>query len=724
MSISFSFPLPNKNSVMNQPVGVDVLNLGAQSPSARDPLALDVLYITSSEDFLDDISKNLKYKAEKLNVPMEILYVEQIKGRDKKEKISDLENQIRYFHENGKIDEKTQIIILVHGSISEGPHELSNKKNDFSISTVEIVDLIRKSKMSDKTNVKSDAWEGTIHIGACGSGRAGPDLKENSGMNLLYAGKNMKLGIDSEAIFSEFIGMLGECRKDAHKNLFPTTQQFYDAAGKISGEKISLSGRGNLCHIRSTYLPLPTDLVRQDVVDKLEKSLTAKLIHGKASTVKKITELLGRLLQNIKFCDPLLTLVHFCGNDFEEKLKILIEAGVDINKRFYNEATALHHAVENGKKKEALLLIKYGANIEAKNKFGETPLSTAIRSGDVEMLGCLMSAGADIGVFDRDGNSALHVACQKNNKDLIERLLEKGASAFAENYAERSALQNLMSAKRSDIVDLILAKSPQSNFSEMESYDKALFSAISENAPQIFRTLIQGIPNKQNALSSVFKLLIKEITENNEINQFDSILFGQHKVAMNILVRFMLESNDSMPDYFQDYLMSFLGVRYEEYLPVILAIPNLGEKWSSDLEMLRDVFADMGRTEVSDLFGAAITLKSKLSERIDRDLFQLFQVDEGGLTPFQRACRSGNIAELIILDQVTPNFKFSKTSDGKSALMLACEANSVEVVNWLLDKGSDRDSRDGLGKTVLDYAIETGNAEIEHAIRTRFGFAS
>ena len=99
-----------------------------------------------------------------------------------------------------------------------------------------MVDLIRNSKVSAETNVKSDVWEGTIHVGACGAGRAGPDLKEDAGMNLLYAGKNIKLGIDSEAIFSEIIRQLGEYRKDVQKNTFPTTQQFYEVAGTISGE--------------------------------------------------------------------------------------------------------------------------------------------------------------------------------------------------------------------------------------------------------------------------------------------------------------------------------------------------------------------------------------------------------------------------------------------------------------------------------------------------------
>jgi len=723
MSISLPLSYTNPNLSNDQSLKLDSSEISELPSFGRNPCALDVIYITSTEDFLKDISGNLKKKADKSNVPLEIFYVEELTGYDQKEKISDLKSRLKDLHESGKFDEKTQVIIHLHGSVSEGPHQLSNKKNNFLVNTGELVSLIRNSKTCFEKNVDSDIWAGTIHIGACGAGRASDALKDDLGMNLLYAGKNVKLGIDNEAIFSGIINHLGEYRKDIQKNSFPTIQQFYGAAGSISGGKISLSGQGSVCHIRSNFLPLPSEMVRQEVVDKLERSLAAKLVHGKPENVKKITDLLGPFLKNIKFCDPLLVLDASDVVETEKKLKILMEAGIDINKRFVHEDTALHVYAKKGKKQEALLLIKHGADINAKNRIGETPLSVAIGVGGVEIMECLISAGADIRAVDRHGNSALHVACDKGDKDLVERLLDKGASAFSENYIRQSALQNAISAKRLDIVDLILVKASQSDLSEGEDYDKALFYALSENKPHLLRKMIAKTPDKQNTLSNIFKFFEEEITENNESFQFDLSLFARHKVILKTLVRQILDSNDRMPDYFKGYLMSFLKSRYLEYLPAILASPNLGEKWSDDLEIIRDLFADMGEGAASNLFGAAITLKSTLSERIDRDLFQLYEVDAGGLTPFQSACRKGNIAELMILDNVDANLKFSEASDSKSALMLACEADSEEVVNWLLDNEVDRNHRDAMGKTVLDYAIKSGNPEIEQAVRTRQTFS-
>jgi ankyrin repeat protein len=725
MSMSFPLSLPSTYSVMNQAPATDATTSSTQPTSGRNPRALDVIYITSTEGFLHDISQNLKKKAEKSKVPMEILYVENLKGSDREEKISDFKNYLKDFHEDGRIDEKTQIIIHIHGSVNDHPHELSNQKNDFSIATMEMVSLIRNSKISTEESLHSESWNGTIHIGACGAARAGSQLKEDAGMNLLYAGKKIKLGIDSEAIFSEVIRQLGEYRKDVQKNSFPTVQEFYNATEKVSGEKITLSGKGTLCHTRSTYLPLPAELVRQEVVDKLEKSLAAKLMHGKISTVKNITELLGPFVKGIKFSNPLGLIASVGGNDVEEKLKILIEAGVDINERFYKGNNALHLAVEKGKKQEALLLIKYGVNINEKNKIGETPLSIAIGSSNIEMIECLINAGADVYAEDRDGNSALHIACSKGRKDLVEMLLGKGISAFAGNNEGHSALQNAISVQDYQMVDLILTESPQIKFSDMDPNGTALFFSISEKFPKFLQKMLRKIPDKKSALGNYFDALTKEITENNESRMFDLRMFARHKTMLRDLTReILLDSNNRMPDYFRDYLMSFMSVRYEEYLPAILASPNLGEKWQADLEMLGEVSNHMGRNGVSNLFYAAVALKSKLSERIDPDLFQLYDVDEGGLTRSQRACRDGNIAELMILDNVSSNDKFSITPDGKSTLMLACESGSEEVVIWLLDNGVDRDLRDVNGKTALDYATEMGNEGIKRAIQNHFTFFS
>ena len=722
MSLSFPLSLPGTYPVMNQPPAVDPTNSSTQLSSGRSPLALDVLYITSTEDFLQDISKNLKIKAEKSNVPMEILYLENLKGGDQKEKISDLRNYLKDFHENGKIDEKTQIIIHVHGSVNDSPHELANKKNDFSIATMEMVALIRNSKISTEASVNSETWDGTIHIGACGAARAGSQLKEDAGMNLLYAGKKVKLGIDNEAIFSEVIRQLGAYRKDVQKNAFPTVEQFYNAAGKVSGEKVTLSGKGTICHIRSTYSPLPADLVRQEVIDKLEKSLAAKLMHGKVSAVKNIAELLGPFLRGIKFCSPLSIIASIGGNDVEEKLKTLIEAGIDINQRFDKGDTALHLAAKNGKKQEAILFIKYGININEKNKIGETPLSVAINTENVEMIECLIKAGADIHAEDRDGNTALHVACAQGRKDVVEMLLAKGASVFSQNNSGQSALQKAISAQYLQIVDLILAELPQVDFSELDPSTTSLFFSISENTPQFLEKTIRKIPDWKNRMGHFFNALAEKMTENNESSMFSLRLFSEHKTTLTILMRLMLESNERMPDYFRDYLTSLIEGRYQEYLPIMLASPNLGEKWSEDLEMLRDFSQSIGLSEASNLFGAAITLKSTLSERIDRDLFQLYAVDAQGLTSFQKASRAGNVAELMILDNIDRQLKFRITSDGKSSLMLACEAGSEEAVIWLLDKGVDRDLRDANGKTALDYAIETGNEGIKQLIQNHFTF--
>ncbi len=300
MSISASSPV-----FVGAPPVAATANTSLNASCGRDPRALDVLYITSNQTFLKDISVNLKNHAQSSGVPMELVYVEDLGGAGKEEKIAAFRDHLGKLHDGGKIDEHTQIIIHTHGTISEGPHHLSDVKNVFSISTREMVSVIRESGASANSASTAGRWNGTIHIGACGIARDAKELISDAGLTLLYGGSKAKLGIDSEAIFSEVIRQLGEYRKDPEHHPFPTAQQLYAAAGAISGEKVSLSGEGTLCQIRSGLLPVAADLHKPSVMDRLEKSPAAKLIHGKLSTVRKMLDLMGSAVQHIKFIHPL-----------------------------------------------------------------------------------------------------------------------------------------------------------------------------------------------------------------------------------------------------------------------------------------------------------------------------------------------------------------------------------------------------------------------------------
>jgi ankyrin repeat protein len=75
-------------------------------------------------------------------------------------------------------------------------------------------------------------------------------------------------------------------------------------------------------------------------------------------------------------------------------IKLLIEAGVNINKAIYGYI-ALISASKNRHLKAVKLLLEAGANVNAKDNYGYTALMWAYTNRDPHMIKLLIDSGAD-----------------------------------------------------------------------------------------------------------------------------------------------------------------------------------------------------------------------------------------------------------------------------------------------------------------------------------------
>lgn len=114
-----------------------------------------------------------------------------------------------------------------------------------------------------------------------------------------------------------------------------------------------------------------------------------------------------RQLKTVPLCDAVL----FENIDLFLKL---INEGVDVDERDYNNLTALWYAAQEGCYEMAKILIEHNADIEVKDRFGNTPLSNAVychsQVHNGQLIKLLVDAGADVNAENNYGVSPLKLA--------------------------------------------------------------------------------------------------------------------------------------------------------------------------------------------------------------------------------------------------------------------------------------------------------------------------
>lgn len=122
-----------------------------------------------------------------------------------------------------------------------------------------------------------------------------------------------------------------------------------------------------------------------------------------------------------------------------DRVKGMIEQGVDPNSMLKNGYSALMSACESGHEAIASFLIEIGANVDAKVDTsdmlmgGETALIQACRRDSVTLIKRLLSSGADADVKSEDGRTPIGEACKIGNLSIVKLLLRKGASFHGYN---------------------------------------------------------------------------------------------------------------------------------------------------------------------------------------------------------------------------------------------------------------------------------------------------
>ena len=140
------------------------------------------------------------------------------------------------------------------------------------------------------------------------------------------------------------------------------------------------------------------------------------------------------------------TPLHFAGEDRSiESMRELYRAGLLDVEDFDSALTALSSSYL----KAVRVLVEAGADVNARSNDGSTVLMCAAMYGNPGVVHELVNAGADVNAKDNLGNTALMRAVEYNdNTDMISALIDAGADVNAVNNSGLDAFKGAIALKK------------------------------------------------------------------------------------------------------------------------------------------------------------------------------------------------------------------------------------------------------------------------------------
>lgn len=188
-------------------------------------------------------------------------------------------------------------------------------------------------------------------------------------------------------------------------------------------------------------------------------------------------------------------------------IKILIENGMDINKKIVKEetkflegCTPLFLSVHLGKEYIMRELIKLGADINTTSLKYSSALALSLHNGNGRIFDYLVKNGADINediVKDSDSEmNIIHYVAQYNRPEMMSSLLQIGEDIDRKAYSKNEIFDNITPLMISvyyssiDNIKFLLENKASINYQNPNGYSAVAYAAIT-GQKEIFDLLIQ-----------------------------------------------------------------------------------------------------------------------------------------------------------------------------------------------------------------------------------------
>ena len=183
-------------------------------------------------------------------------------------------------------------------------------------------------------------------------------------------------------------------------------------------------------------------------------------------------------------------------------LRILVDAGADVEKHYKRNGTPLMVAAKFGHVNAAGFLLQHGAKINHQVGGVGTPLTFAAESNELQMLKFLLSEGAEINGYSSVSGTALMAAARKNRPESVRLLLESGADINRSIDGEGTALCAATTAGHLDMMKMLISEGANVDV-KTTGLGTALFFAIYGKQRKAFQLLLDEGADTDSAVDGI-----------------------------------------------------------------------------------------------------------------------------------------------------------------------------------------------------------------------------